>query len=143
MYAKIAADTNDRATLKAVHISDVHIDMDYYPGMKENCGLAGCCRMGAGFPGPDETGAGYWGSLYCDTPMHTFENMLDHLAQVVKPDLMFWTGDNSTHNVWSNTADEDVMYTITVSNMISDAFENTDITVLPILGNHDTWVVEF
>ena len=54
LYAQIAADTSDRAVIKAVQISDVHIDMEYRPGTKEDCGLAGCCRFGAGFPKPGE-----------------------------------------------------------------------------------------
>ena len=133
----------ERPTLKAIQISDVHLDMDYRPGTKEDCGLAGCCRIGAGFPPPGEPSAGEWGSLFCDTPMKTFDNMLEFITETIKPDLVFWTGDNSTHNVWSNTADEDVIYTIVVTTMIQQAFKGSEITVLPILGNHDTWVVEF
>lgn len=74
--------------------------------------------MGAGFPKPGEAGAGEWGSLYCDTPMRTFESMLDYIVEFVEPDMVFWTGDNSVHTVWNTTADEDVIYTRTVSMMI-------------------------
>ena len=68
--------------------------------------------------------------------------MLDHLAATDMPDLVFWTGDNSAHNVWDNTADESVSYTVKVSQMIADTFDGKNVTVLPIQGNHDTWVEE-
>lgn len=42
--------------------------------------------------------------------------MLDYIAQGdTMPDMVFWTGDNSAHNVWDNTADESVAYTVKVS----------------------------
>lgn len=75
--------------------------------------------------------------------MSTLENMLTFVTDEIKPDLMFWTGDNTAHNVWDNTADETALYTITVTNMIQMAFKDSNITVLPIHGNHDTWVEEF
>ena len=55
---------------------------------------------------------------------------------------MVWTGDNTAHNVWDNTADETTIYTVTVTNMIKQALKDSNITVLPIQGNHDTWVEE-
>lgn len=103
-------------------MSDVHLDFDYYPGMLEDCGVAACCRMGSGFPPAGEPGAGRWGSNYCDLPMETFDNLLEYITETVKPDMMFWTGDNTAHNVWNNTADETTIYTITVTNMIQMAF---------------------
>lgn len=50
--------------------------------------------------------------------------MLDYVVQddANLPDMVFWTGDNSAHNVWDNTADESVAYTVKVSQMIKDAF---------------------
>jgi len=129
--------------LKALHLSDVHLDYSYQPGTKEACGLAACCRSSAGFPPAGEPGAGEWGSLWCDLPMRTFEHMLKFVTDEIKPDMVFWTGDNTAHNVWSNTADETLMYTTTVTTMIKQAFKKTDITMWPIHGNHDTWVEEF
>jgi len=75
--------------------------------------------------------------------MRTFEHMLKFVTDEIKPDMVFWTGDNTAHNVWSNTADETLMYTTTVTTMIKQAFKKTDITMWPIHGNHDTWVEEF
>ena len=74
--------------------------------------------------------------------MVTFRDMLSFITEEMKPDIVFWTGDNTAHNVWDNTADETAIYTITVTNMIKHAFKKHDITVFPIQGNHDTWVEE-
>lgn len=68
--------------------------------------------------------------------------MLDHVVASDVPDMVFWTGDNSAHNVWSNTADESVSYTVKVSQMVKDAFDDLKVTIMPIQGNHDTWVEE-
>ena len=58
------------------------------------------------------------------------------------PDMLFLTGDFSAHNVWDNTATESVEYTKKVSTMIKDALDGKNVTVMPIQGNHDTWVEE-
>lgn len=65
--------------------------------------------------------------------------MLDYIVKEAKPDVIFWTGDNSSHNVWDNTNEEVTSYTVTVSQMIHEKLDGTDITVIPIQGNHDTW----
>lgn len=64
------------------------------------------------------------------------------MVNVIKPDVIFWTGDNSSHNVWSNTLDEIIDYTRTVTDMIKAATKDTDITVLPMHGNHDVYPVD-
>ena len=58
--------------------------------------------------------------------------MLDFATSQELPDMMFWTGDNSAHNIWDNTEDESVNYTIKVSQMIKDAFDGTDVSIFPI-----------
>lgn len=60
--------------------------------------------------------------------------MLDYIVEdeTFVPDMIFWTGDNSAHNVWDNTADESVAYTVKVSQMIKDAFDDKDVTIMPI-----------
>ena len=75
-------------------------------------------------------------------PTKTFANMLDFIVNEVKPDVIFWTGDNSSHDTWKNTVEQVTEYTKTVTNMVKEAIEGTDITVIPIHGNHDTWPVD-
>lgn len=55
--------------------------------------------------------------------------------------MFFWTGDNSPHNVWSNSNEEVAASTINITLAIKKAFASTNITVCPIQGNHDTWPV--
>ena len=57
----------------------------------------------------------------------------------IKPDVIFWTGDNSPHNIWENSEDEVIRSTKIVTDMLKAALKNTNIQVLPIHGNHDTW----
>ena len=95
-------------------------------------------------PGPDEEVAGEWGSNIgvCDIPMKTFQSLLENVVNVQKPDVIFWTGDNSSHNIWNNTVEEVTSYTKDVTDMIKEAIKDTNITVVPIHGNHDTWPVD-
>lgn len=67
--------------------------------------------------------------------------MLDFVKTEVKPDLLFWTGDNSPHNVWSNSNEEVAEATVNVTKMIKAHFEGTNISVYPIQGNHEAWPV--
>lgn len=55
--------------------------------------------------------------------------------------MFFWTGDNSAHNVWSNTAEEITNYTINITESVKEIFGDESIVVYPTQGNHDTWPV--
>jgi len=119
--------------LKTVLLTDAHIDLEYKAGTLANCGDYLCCREENGYPSsPDQEAAGEWGSTTCDTPIKTLENMLDHIANEVKPDAIFWAGDNSPHNIWSLSNEEVTEYTIKVSQMLKEKFDKTDITIIPI-----------
>lgn len=98
-----------------------------------------CCR--AEFPAqPGKNVAGEWGGNGdCDLPSKTFENLMEFVVSDIKPEMIFWTGDNTSHTVWSDTAESVTRYTEVVTNIIKNAIKDTDITVLPIQGNHDTW----
>ena len=141
----MAKSTEPRPILRALHLSDIHLDFEYTPGALSNCKEYLCCRADAGMPTKEgDIAAGEWGAVMCDIPVKTFQSMLDYVVQdeSVLPDMIFWTGDNSAHNVWDNTADESVAYTVKVSQMLKDAFDGKDVTIMPIQGNHDTWVEE-
>lgn len=55
--------------------------------------------------------------------------------------MLFWTGDNSAHNVWSNTNEEVIDYMVNITETIKQQFADANIAVFPIQGNHDTWPV--
>jgi hypothetical protein len=44
--------------------------------------------------------------------------MLDFIKNDIKPDLIFWTGDNSPHNVWDNDNDEVTAATSNITHML-------------------------
>ena len=116
MYQTMALSAEARPTLRALHVSDVHLDFDYTPGTLSNCKDYLCCRKDSGFPThKDDIAAGEWGSTMCDIPAKTFKSMLDHIVETDLPDMVFWTGDNSAHNVWNNNANESIMYTVEVT----------------------------
>lgn len=59
----------------------------------------------------------------------------------LKPDIVFWTGDNSPHDVWENNNIDSTIATKNITNMIQMALQGTNISVYSIQGNHDTWPV--
>lgn len=59
----------------------------------------------------------------------------------IKPDVLVWTGDNSAHDTWQNTSEQVIEYTTKITDIIAETFESTDVKILPIEGNHDTWPV--
>lgn len=141
MYAHIKADTKPRKTLKVVHMSDPHIDMEYKVGSLWKCEGYLCCRDVNGYPSDKALQAGPWGGYLCDLPEQTLQNMLEHVRDVVKPDIMFWTGDNSPHDTYANTSDQVTDYTLKITEMIKNTFKDAPIAVYPTQGNHDTWPV--
>jgi sphingomyelin phosphodiesterase len=54
-------------------------------------------------PDDGDFGAREWGEYTCDLPEKTVDNLLDYIINEVKPDIVFWTGDNSPHNTFDNT----------------------------------------
>lgn len=96
-------------------MSDPHMDFDYTVGAANTCDSYICCRPEFGFPTAKEYQAGPFGSYLCDIPEWTLQTMFDHIRDVTKPDALFWTGDNSAHNVWSNTDIEVTNYTLHIT----------------------------
>lgn len=123
LYAEIASDPAEREIIRAVHISDVHLDPDYAVGSIVKCGDTLCCRDSFGPPGPDDDVAGEWGANKgpCDLPVKTFESMMEYVVAEQKPDMIFWTGDNSAHTIWNNTVEEVTADTTLVTNIIKEA----------------------
>lgn len=104
--------------MKALHLSDVHIDMSYQEGSLANCDQYLCCRAEYGYPTKEgDIAAGYWGAKKCDLPVHTFQSMLDYVTgnEELIPDMLFWTGDSTPHDVWMNTSQETIDHVVKAS----------------------------
>lgn len=138
LYSEVKMDD----MLTAVLLTDVHLDLEYKEGTAVDCGDVLCCREEYGYPEQGQEAAGKWGAAFCDTPTRTFDNVLDHILNNVKPDLVFWAGDNSPHNIWSLTNESVSDYVIKATQMIQEKFDGTDITFIPAQGNHDTFPVD-
>ena len=65
-------------------------------------------------------------------PPSAFDNLLEYVRDTVQPDLFFWTGDNSPHNVWANNIPEVGNATLNITLAIQKVFAGSNITVYPI-----------
>jgi len=65
--------------------------------------------------------------------------MLIYIRDVINPDIIFWTGDNSPHTIWNNNEEEVVAATYNISLMIQTVFSpaSSKVVIIPINGNHD------
>jgi len=124
-----------------LHLSDIHLDTEYVEGTLWDCDSYLCCREEFGYPTDPSKAAGYWGGYLCDLPVHTLQNMLEHIVSTHHIDSVFWTGDNSPHNTWSNTNEEVTNYTKLITQELKTAFKGTNVPIYPSTGNHDTWPV--
>lgn len=102
--------TEGRKTFKAAHFSDFHVDFEYVPGTNANCNMPLCCRAENGYPENPEDAAGEWGSYKCDPPHNTITKMFESIRDDIKPDVIFFTGDLTPHNVWENSEPEVIYY---------------------------------
>lgn len=71
LYAKIRNDPNRdrRPTLKFVHFTDIHMDLQYVKGASKTCPDVICCRAVDGFPTDPSQQAGPLGTFGCDVPV--------------------------------------------------------------------------
>ena len=53
-------------------------------------------------------------------------------------DLIIWTGDNTAHDIWQQSQSYNLNFTTILTNKIKAA---TNITVLPAMGNHESFPV--
>ena len=67
LYASIIHDS-DRRVIKAVQMSDPHVDFYYTPGTIADCNMPICCRPENGFTSDPKRAAGQWGNYNCDLP---------------------------------------------------------------------------
>jgi len=67
--------------------------------------------------------------------LNTAEKQVEWLANNLSPDLILWTGDSSSHDLYRLTA-KDIRESVqSLSDILYSYFPNTPI--VPALGNHD------
>lgn len=99
-----------------------------------------CCRKENGYPEDPANAAGEWGAYNCDPPHKTVSKMFEFIRDEIKPDVLFWTGDMTPHNVWENSEPEVIYYLYEMGKEMQEVF-GKDVMVFPLLGNHDTFPV--
>ncbi|XP_069496639.1 sphingomyelin phosphodiesterase [Ambystoma mexicanum] len=120
---------------RVLYLTDIHWDRHYTPGSNAGCKDPLCCRN------KTEKGhhhAGYWGEYSnCDLPLHTIENLLQHLASSPEPyDMVYWTGDIPAHNVWEQTRSDQILALNTITGLIKKYLGH--VPVYPAVGNHES-----
>ncbi|GAB6020689.1 hypothetical protein CHUAL_003358 [Chamberlinius hualienensis] len=126
-------------TLRIMHVTDTHFDDKYLEGSVSNCIEPLCCRANAMAP-PDKAPAyaGKYGGLDgdCDIPQITFESMLDYAANL-NVDLIYYTGDIPTHDVWNQTKDGNNQRIKLTTDLIKSRFPTVNIAFFSA-GNHES-----
>lgn len=69
LYEEIRNDKSDRAVLKFVHFTDIHMDPNYTVGASKDCKDLTCCHVKDGFPTDPSKQAPPLGTFGCDIPM--------------------------------------------------------------------------
>ncbi|CAM4312397.1 unnamed protein product, partial [Lepidochelys olivacea] len=122
-------------TARLLFLTDLHWDRAYAPGSDPACKDPLCCRGGR-VQGPPQAGAGYWGEYSkCDLPLHTIENLLQHLARGPPWQLAYWTGDLPAHNVWQQSRTDQLLALRTLSALLRKYL--APLPVYPAVGNHE------
>ncbi|XP_039266810.2 sphingomyelin phosphodiesterase-like [Styela clava] len=127
-----------KSTARVLHLSDIHMDLNYKLGGNVDCSEPLCCRDTKKMKS-DSRQAGYWGSLgYCDTPYWTLENFLQQTSKNTY-DYIIWTGDLPAHNDWSQSRDNQISVLYNLTSLLIKYFPKTPI--YPSLGNHESFPV--
>lgn len=121
-----------------LHISDIHLDLKYYPNTYSTClqGELRCCRN-------DSIGiypfykANSIGNYNCDTSKYLFNKTLEHI-KINEKNISFiiYTGDSVNHNIQRNF-DEVIDNIYIVHSILKHYFP--DIPIFSTIGNHDTY----
>lgn len=122
--------------LKVVHISDIHVDLNYTTGASYNCTKNICCRpyTAADEPGVTDYPAGPYGNSECDSPVSLEESLYKAIEALV-PTRAFtiFTGDVVEGAVWLVTDEE-------VTHDLDDAYGRMQGVgqTYAVIGNHDS-----
>lgn len=128
-------------TLRVLHLSDIHIDPEYKINSESDCGQPFCCRDTSS---EMKSPAGFWGSVAsCDLPVHTLSSLVETLSEEIKPDLVLWTGDNASHDVWKVSEDAAAIATRIIGSQLHvNLTEKNSIPLFPAIGNHEERIVD-
>jgi len=130
--------------IKFLHLSDIHLDLEYSQNSPNNCYLIdsrlGCCHK-YDFSKKPYKNCSKWGDFKCDIPLLFINNTLKWIKENI-PDLEFiiYTGDSTNHN----DIRQSIKFNIQTINMVYELFKFWfgNIKVYNTIGNHDTYPVD-
>jgi len=139
-----------KSSYTILQINDIHVDFIYQEDAVVECkSIENCCRGNSTQISnsllrdkSEDRKSGYWatpGSM-CDIPPRTFEKFVDFVKDEVKPDYIFWLGDNDDHEVSINNQTRHETFTRYISGVLQDQWAN--FTMFPVLGNHEMNPIE-
>ncbi|KAI0796639.1 Metallo-dependent phosphatase-like protein [Abortiporus biennis] len=123
-----------------LHVTDMHPDPHYRPGMSED---SACHRKK---PKKTKRRSGDYGMPYsdCDSPVSLTNYTLDFLDKKWSSDIDFviWTGDSARHDndrKLPRTTKEIYELNRMMTSKMENAFLKKGIPVIPSIGNNDIW----
>ena len=61
--------------------------------------------------------------------------MLKFIADNINPDLVLWTGDNISHDIWHQTIENQTLNTYDITTAMQSYWPN--VSLYPMFGNHE------
>ena len=111
---------------KLMHMTDVHLDLNYTANSSVICDFPICCHAEHGFPQANASKAPEYGSVHCDTPLKLFESALEYIqTEVPEVDAALITGDFSAHNQWEKTPQSVLEMRTLVEDKLKEAVQTT------------------
>ncbi|XP_074657493.1 sphingomyelin phosphodiesterase-like [Tubulanus polymorphus] len=124
-------------TLRILQLADIHYDPLYKIGSNAKCGEPLCCHEVDGMAPPGKPVAGKWGYPgSCDSPIQLIENLFAHINKTDKFDMIYWTGDLPSHNVWNQTRAQQIAVYKTLTKLFLKYFPG--VPIYGALGNHES-----
>lgn len=125
---------------KILHLSDVHVQMNYSIGSPTKCDYPLCCLSFLNRTDSADGGAKYWGDYACDLPPWSLDSTLANIkTNHPDIDMILLTGDFPAHDVWLQSQNYNLETIQIVSSSLRKYFPNTP--VLPSVGNHESYPV--
>lgn len=118
-----------------MHLTDVHLDLNYTVNSSIVCDYPICCHAEHGFPNSQSSQAPEYGSSKCDTPIKLLDSALDYIKEEMSDvDGVLITGDFSAHNEWEKTAET----VVEIRKLVEEKIQETlDVKMITAPGNNE------
>lgn len=135
--AKIKKPKSRGNTFKVLHLSDIHLQINYTEGSPANCLSLMCCEeRSLQNPLEPRLGAPKWGYYWCDAPPALLDSTLRD-ARRFQYEFALFTGDMVDHNpVFISKHDTILEEEVSLRSLKR---ELGMMPVYPVLGNHDSY----